>query len=107
MARIAAREHVDLLVLCALRRGPADGPGVMERVRTDSHGAFTAPERTIYRTLHRLARNRLLERRPDPRSGRPGWALSDVGARVTTARVREWRAFVRGMDAVVRASEPS
>ena len=54
-------------------------------------------------TLHRLARNRLLGRRLDPASGRRLYALTEAGERATRARLREWHALARGVDAVARA----
>ena len=102
MARVASRDHVDLLVLLALRHGPADGYGVIARLRERSGGQLDAPERTVHATLHRLARNRLLGRRPDPGSGsgRHRYALTDAGERAARARLREWQALTRCMDAV-------
>lgn len=106
VARIASRDHVDLVILLALRQGPADGRGVIDRLRGDSGGDLDAPERTVHRTLHRLTRNRLLVRRSDPRSGRLQYALTTTGTRVARARLREWRAFTRAVEAVVRSGEP-
>jgi PadR family transcriptional regulator, regulatory protein PadR len=100
VARVASRDHVDLLVLLALRHGPTDGYGVITRLRERSGGQLDAPERTIHATLHRLARNRLLARRPDPASGRHRYALTDAGERAARARLREWQALTRCMDAV-------
>ncbi len=101
--RVTSRDHVDLLVLLSLRRGPADGRGVVARLRECSDGQLDAPERTIHVTLHRLARNRLLGRRLDPASGRRLYALTEAGERATRARLREWHALARGVDAVARA----
>lgn len=103
--RVTARNHVDLLVLLSLRRGPADGRGVITRLRDTSDGHLDASERTIHVTLHRLARNRLLGRRLDPVSGRRLYALTEAGERAARARLRQWHALTRGMDAVARAGD--
>jgi DNA-binding PadR family transcriptional regulator len=100
VARVASREHVDLLVLLALRHGPADGRGVITRLRESSGGQLDAPERTVHATLHRLARNRLLTRKPDPASGRHLYVLTAAGERAARSRLREWHALTRCMDAV-------
>jgi PadR family transcriptional regulator PadR len=103
--RVTSRDHADLLVLLTLCQGPADGRGVITRLRETSEGVLDAPEGTVYVTLHRLARKRLLGRRLDPASGRRLYALTDAGVRATRARLREWDALTRGMDAVARAAE--
>ncbi|HEY2220579.1 MarR family winged helix-turn-helix transcriptional regulator [Actinomycetospora sp.] len=100
VARVASRDHVDLLVLLALRLGPADGRGVITRLRESSGGQLDAPERTVHATLHRLARNRLLTRKPDPASGRHLYVLTAAGERAARSRLREWHALTRCMDAV-------
>jgi DNA-binding PadR family transcriptional regulator len=94
-------------VLLALRQGPADGRGVITRLRATSGGVLDVPEQTVHVTLHRLARNRLLGRRPDPASRRRRYALTDAGERAARARLREWQALARGVDAVARHGEPS
>ena len=103
--RVTARNHVDLLVLLSLRQGPADGRGVITRLRETSDGHLDASERTIHVTLHRLTRNRLLGRRLDPASGRRLYALTEAGERAARARLRQWHALTRGMDAVARAGD--
>lgn len=100
VARVASRDHVDLLVLLALRHGPADGQGVITRLGESSGGALDAPERTVHATLHRLARNRLLARKPDPASGRHLYVMTAAGERAARSRLREWQALARCMDAV-------
>jgi DNA-binding PadR family transcriptional regulator len=91
---------VDLLVLLALRHGPADGRGVITRLGESSGGALDAPERTVHATLHRLARNRLLARKPDPASGRHLYVMTAAGERAARSRLREWHALTRCMDAI-------
>ena len=101
MTRVVSREHVDLLVLSALRDGPDHAHGIIERLRHESSGTLQAPERTVHRTLHRLTRNRLLVRvHPGPRGG-PRYRLSEAGQRAVRARSRQWSAFARAVDAVV------
>lgn len=99
--RVTAQEHVELLVLVALRRGPADGRELAERLRDDSAGALAPPPTTVQRTLRHLARHELVERvDTDPRRFR----LTELGTRIARARVRAWRGMRRAVDAVVDAS---
>jgi DNA-binding PadR family transcriptional regulator len=80
---------------------------VIARLRETSGGVLDVPEQTVHRTLHRLARNRLLARRIDPTSRRRRYALTEAGARAARARLREWQALARGVDAVARHGAPS
>jgi DNA-binding PadR family transcriptional regulator len=102
-ARLASQEHVELLVLAALRAGPADGRELVARLRTDSGGGLTAPPTTVQRTLHHLLRRGLVERVADP--DRRRLQLTDTGTRVLRARVRAWRALRRAVDAVLDAAD--
>ncbi|GAA4867882.1 PadR family transcriptional regulator [Actinomycetospora straminea] len=101
--RMASREHVELLVLVALRRGPASGRELAERLREDSGGGLTPPPTTVQRTLHQLARHGLVQRDGDP--ARRRYRLTTLGIRITRARVRAWRAMQRAVDAVVLAAD--
>ncbi|PVZ09570.1 PadR family transcriptional regulator [Actinomycetospora cinnamomea] len=100
-ARLGSRDHVELLVLVALRHGPADGREIAERLQRDSDGGLTPPPTTIVRTVHHLARHGLVEH--DSGSTRRRYRLTEPGRRAERARVREWRALRRAVDAVVRA----
>jgi PadR family transcriptional regulator PadR len=106
MARVVSREHVDLLVLCALREGPASARGIIERLRAESGGALQAPERTVHNTLHRLARNRLLHRVHGGTTGGPHYALTTTGERAAQSRARQWRLFARAVGDVVGEPDP-
>jgi DNA-binding PadR family transcriptional regulator len=99
--RLASHEHVELLVLVALRRGPGDGREIAERLRHDSGGGLAPPPTTVQRTVHHLARRGLVERDPD--ATRRRYRLTEPGRRAVRARVRAWEALRRAVDAVVRA----
>ncbi|GAA4919236.1 PadR family transcriptional regulator [Actinomycetospora succinea] len=100
--RVTSQEHVELLVLVALRRGPADGRELATRLRDDSAGGLAAPPTTIQRTLHHLARHGLVERVD---TDRRRYRLTILGTRIARARVRAWQAMRRAVDAVVRAAD--
>ena len=105
MARVASREHVDLLVLSALVPGPESASGIIARLRDGSGGVLQAPERTVHTTLHRLTRNRLLHRvTPGPRGG-PRYALTPAGQRAAESRARRWRTFARAVDGVIAQND--
>ena len=101
--RLSSLEHVELLVLVALRRGPADGREIAERLRHDSGGGLTPPPTTVQRTVHHLARHGLVER--DTATARRRYRLTEPGRRAVRARVRAWQALRRAVDAVVRAAD--
>jgi len=103
--RKPSQEHVELLVLVALRRGPADGRELAERLRTDSGGGLTAPPTTVQRTLHHLARHGLVEVGTDTERRR--YRLTELGMRIARARVRAWRSLRRAVDAVLNAADES
>ena len=64
------RGHLDLLLLAALRPGPAHGYAIIEELRRRSGGTFDLPEGTIYPALHRLERQGLIESEWSDASGR-------------------------------------
>ncbi|HWN26768.1 MAG TPA: PadR family transcriptional regulator [Actinomycetospora sp.] len=101
--RLSSHEHVELLVLVALRRGPGDGREIAERLRHDSGGGLAPPPTTVQRTVHHLARHGLVERDPD--ATRRRYRLTEPGRRAVRARVRAWQALRRAVDAVVRADD--
>ena len=87
-------------MLLSLEQGSGSGRTVIARLRADSGDLLDAPEQTVHRTLHRLARNRLVIRHTDA-SGRITYSLSEIGRRSMLARVREWRALSRAFGAIL------
>ena len=89
-ARIRDRGQVDALVLAALADGPRRHDEVAETLRAQVGDTLDLPYSRIVPTLHRLLRNRLVQRPPeDPRRYR----LTDTGARSLSARRRAADAF--------------
>jgi PadR family transcriptional regulator, regulatory protein PadR len=98
------RGHLDLLLLTTLRdAGPTHGYAVITRLRTRSEGAFDLPEGTVYPALQRLERDGLVASEWDASTSRRRrvYRLTPAGARALAARRRDWRAFARGMQAVL------
>jgi DNA-binding PadR family transcriptional regulator len=101
--RMASQEHVELLVLVTLRRGPASGRELAERLRADSGGGLAPPPTTIQKTLHHLARHGLVELGADTERRR--YRLTELGTRIARARVRAWRSLRRAVDRVLDAAD--
>jgi PadR family transcriptional regulator len=104
MASEHVRGHLDLLLLSVLARGPAHGYAVIAALRERSDGAFDLPEGTVYPALHRLERTGLLTSRWNDAAGRRRrqYEITGRGAVTLAARRDEWRAFSRGVQAVIR-----
>src|SRR5438105_4139930 len=98
--------HLDMLLLAAMRAGPAHGYLVIEELRRLSAGAFDLPEGTVYPALHRLERAGLLASvwsTEAPRRRRV-YALTDRG-RAALARLEDdWARFSRGVSGVLSAA---
>ena len=87
------RGHLDLLLLATLRRtGPSHG-----------YALIAAPEGTIYPALHRLERDGAVASswEADAPRRRRVYALTAAGETALAAKRTEWRAFVRGVQAIV------
>jgi PadR family transcriptional regulator len=103
MATDPLKGHVDLLLLAVLEDGPAHGYGLVEAVRERSDGAFDLAEGTVYPSLYRLERDRLVRSRWREVSGRRRriYRLTRRGEAALQARRSEWRSFSDAMEAVL------
>ncbi len=97
------RGHVDVLLLSVLETGPAHGYRLAELVRERSRGAFDLPEGTVYPSLYRLERKRVVASRWQTVDGRRRrvYRLTGRGTAELERQRSEWREFTRAMDAVV------
>ena len=101
------RGHLDLLLLATLQRtGPTHGYALIASLRERSQGAFDLPEGTVYPALHRLERGGEVASRwsSDAPRRRRVYELTSVGETALKARQTDWRAFARGMGAVLGGS---
>ena len=91
--------HLDLLLLAALRAGPAHGYAIIEQLRSRSGGVFDLPEGTIYPALHRLERQGLISSQWSDASGRRRrvYRLKPRGRRALGEKAKAWRSFARGV----------
>lgn len=103
MRREQLKGHLDLLLLSVLTRGAAHGYAIIGELRNRSEGAFDLPEGTVYPALHRLEKNGLVRSYWADESGRRRrlYELTAAGATALTEMSEEWRAFSRGVGAVL------
>jgi PadR family transcriptional regulator, regulatory protein PadR len=99
----ALRGHLEVLVLAALRDGPAHGYAVIEALRLRSDGAFDLAEGTVYPVLHRLEADGLLASGWTAAAGRRRrvYRLTRRGRAALGARERDWRRFSAAVEAVL------
>jgi PadR family transcriptional regulator PadR len=95
--------HLDLLLLSVLRRGPQHGYALITSLAERSGGTFGLPEGTVYPALHKLESAGLVASEWSTIDGRKRrvYVITDQGRTALTAQRREWRLFVRGMEAVL------
>jgi PadR family transcriptional regulator, regulatory protein PadR len=103
MRREQLKGHLDLLLLSVLTGGAAHGYAIIGALRDRSEGAFDLPEGTIYPALHRLEKSGLLRSYWADEAGRRRrlYELTAAGATALTGMREEWRAFSRGVQAVL------
>ena len=105
---------VDFLVLLMLGRGERHGYGIMQDVLAHTEGRTELEAGSLYRTIRRLADEKLLEeaaRRPAAESDderRRYYRLTPFGRRVVAAEAARLRALVRlAESARLLAPEPA
>jgi DNA-binding PadR family transcriptional regulator len=103
VVEVRDRQHLDLLLLAAATKGPANGRELIDLVRDRSDGLFVLSLRVVIRELHRLANNRLMQVTGNERVRR--YALTALGERALATRRREWEAFSHGLDRVLNAAD--
>ena len=113
-ADVLPLRSVDFLVLLMLARGERHGYGIMQDVLEHTEGGTELEAGSLYRTIRRLADDRLLEeaaRRPAAESDderRRYYRLTPFGRRVVAAEAARLRALVRlAESARLLAPEPA
>ncbi|MBN9107243.1 MAG: hypothetical protein J0I34_00545 [Pseudonocardia sp.] len=89
--------QVDMILLAVLEHAPRSRAELLDMVASRSLGRFVPARDQVTHRLIYLERNRLLVRSP----GRRRYRVTELGARVLNGRVRAWRQFVDGMDALI------
>ena len=95
--------HLELLVLTALRGGPAHGYRIIREIERRSAGELDLQEGTIYPALHRLEKGGYVTSTWREVSGRKRrvYRLSRKGLATAAEQEREWRRFERAMNLVL------
>ena len=101
--RDALEGHVDLLLLSVLEDEPAHGYRLVEALRDRSEGAFDLAEGTVYPSLYRLERRRLIASGWESVGGRRRrvYRLTRSGRAELQRQRLGWYEFTRAMDAIV------
>ena len=103
MSTQASRGTVELLLLGALRHGPAHGYAIIATLRERSDGVFDLAEGTIYPVLHRLEDAGLVESAVMAVQGRQRrtYALTSRGRKEFAVQRLAWQKQVTHMQAVI------
>jgi PadR family transcriptional regulator, regulatory protein PadR len=99
------KNHLELLVLTALKTEPGHGYSIIRAVRDRSDGEFELLEGSLYPALHRLERDRMVTSSWSNVAGRKRrvYKLSRKGRAVLEQQERDWRRFERAMNLVLAA----
>ncbi|MGD9531396.1 MAG: PadR family transcriptional regulator [Pseudonocardia sp.] len=89
--------QVDMILLAVLEHAPRSRAELLDLITSRSLGRFVPARDQVTHRLIYLERNRLLVRSP----GQRRYRVTDLGVRVLNGRVRAWRQFVDGMDALI------
>jgi DNA-binding PadR family transcriptional regulator len=93
--RVRDRTQFDLMLLAVVAQEPGDGYAVAATLTEQTRGRVMVSSRVVFTSLHRLTRNRLVNRKAGV------YVLTDSGTRSLAAKRREWRALQVAMQAVL------
>ena len=99
---------VDLLILQALRRGPAHGYTISRWIRERTDGVLAAEDAALYQALHRLeARGLIASEWGVSENNRRAkyYSLTPAGRRHLRQEVSMWRRYAAAMGKVI--TEPA
>jgi PadR family transcriptional regulator PadR len=97
------KNHLELLVLTALRAGPGHGYSIIRELRDRSGGEFELLEGSIYPVLHRLERDGFVTSSWSEVAGRKRrvYKLDRRGKAALAEQERDWRRFEHAMNLVL------
>jgi PadR family transcriptional regulator, regulatory protein PadR len=97
------KNHLELLVLTALKTEPGHGYSIIRAIRERSEGEFEVLEGSLYPVLHRLEHDRLVTSSWSNVAGRKRrvYKLSRKGRATLEQQERDWRRFERAMELVL------
>jgi DNA-binding PadR family transcriptional regulator len=97
------KNHLELLVLTALKSAPGHGYSIIGAIRERSGGEFELLEGSLYPALHRLESKGLVTSSWSEVGGRKRrvYKLSRKGRAAVDEQQRDWRRFERAMNLVL------
>jgi DNA-binding PadR family transcriptional regulator len=97
------KNHLELLVLTTLKRGPGHGYSIIRAIRERSAGEFELLEGSLYPALHRLEVDGLVTSKWSEVGGRKRrvYKLSRKGRSALDAQERGWRRFEQATNLVL------
>ena len=96
--RVRERGQFDLMLLAVVAAQPGtNGYRIAEALRDKTQQRVAVPEQTVFSSLVRLRRNRLLRRTNG------GYELTDSGQRSLIAKRREWQTLQTAMTSLLEA----
>jgi PadR family transcriptional regulator, regulatory protein PadR len=97
------KNHLELVVLTALKSGPGHGYSIIGAIRERSGGEFELLEGSLYPVLHRLERDGLVTSSWSKVSGRKRrvYKLSRKGRATVEEQKRRWQRFERAMNLIL------
>ena len=96
---------LDLLVLRTPQAGPMHGYGIAVMIRERTSGELNVEDAALYQSLHRLARQNLVEaewRQSDNNRRARYYRLTAEGRRRLRADTASWQRYARAVDAVLQ-----
>jgi PadR family transcriptional regulator PadR len=100
------KNHLELLVLSALKEAPGHGYLIIRAIRERSDGEFELLEGSLYPALHRLERNGMVSSSWTNVAGRRRrvYRLTRKGSAALEQQELDWRRFERAMNLVLADS---
>jgi PadR family transcriptional regulator, regulatory protein PadR len=95
---------LQLLILHALSRDASYGYQIAKEIKTKSGDVLDFQEGTLYPTLHKLEKERLIEAYVAEVDGRQRryYRLTEAGERALNEERREWESYVQAVSAVLK-----
>ncbi len=95
-----------VLLLSIVESAPAHGYAIISELEQRSNGAFRLAEGTVYPALYRLEKQGLLESQRAVVDGRQRrmYTITDKGKAALGEGAKTWRAFARGVSAVLETT---
>lgn len=91
--QVRDRRLIHALLLAAVKGCP-EGRNLIDYIRGTSDGGVVLPAGVVYRELHRLEKERLLEAGHE--KGKRRYTITSIGDRVLSMRRRQWDDFAYG-----------